>query len=101
MGAVFLWRKLLVINGVRVYSCGMTKTCSRGHKYRGTGSCPICWPTGAVKAYIARAPKEARPKLNEMRKMIRAVAPKAKESISYGMPGYDKGRIAWFASMKG
>lgn len=78
-----------------------TKICSRGHKYVGSGPCPACWPTGAVSAYIARAPKEARSKLNEMRRTIRAVAPKTKESISYGMPGYDKGRIAWFASMRG
>lgn len=77
------------------------KICSRGHKYLGSAPCPVCWPAGAVKAYIARAPLEARPKLNEMRKTIRAVAPKAVESISYGMPGYDKGRVAWFASMKG
>ena len=67
----------------------------------GSGPCPVCWPSGAVKAYIARAPKEARFKLNEMRKMIRAVAPNAAEGISYRMPAYDNGRIAWFASMKG
>jgi uncharacterized protein YdhG (YjbR/CyaY superfamily) len=55
----------------------------------------------AVDAYIANAPKEARGKLNEMRKTIRAVAPKAVESIGYAMPAYDEGRVAWFASMKG
>jgi uncharacterized protein YdhG (YjbR/CyaY superfamily) len=77
------------------------KTCSRGHKYAGSEPCPVCWPAGAVRAYFARAPKEARSKLNEMRKIIKSIAPKSSESISYGMPGYDKGRIAWFASMKG
>lgn len=54
-----------------------------------------------VDAYIAKAPKIAQAKLKAMRATIKKVVPKATESISYGMPGYDKGQIAWFASMKG
>jgi uncharacterized protein YdhG (YjbR/CyaY superfamily) len=57
-------------------------------------------PAKSVGAYISSAPREFRPKLREIRAAIRKVAPTAKESISYGMPGYDKGRIAWFALMK-
>jgi uncharacterized protein YdhG (YjbR/CyaY superfamily) len=53
-----------------------------------------------IDAYIAKAPKEVRAKLEEIRKAIKEVAPKAAESISYGMPGYDEGRIAWFGLMK-
>jgi len=53
-----------------------------------------------VDAYISNAPQAARGKLREVRAAIRAVAPAAVESISYGMPGYDKGRIAWFGLMK-
>jgi len=54
-----------------------------------------------VDAYIVKAPIEARARLQAMRRIIKEVAPTAIESISYGMPGYDKGRVAWFASMKG
>jgi uncharacterized protein YdhG (YjbR/CyaY superfamily) len=53
-----------------------------------------------IDAYIAMAPKEARGKLREMRLAIKEVAPTASESISYGMPGYDNGQIAWFGLMK-
>ncbi len=31
------------------------KTCSRGHKYRGGGGCPVCWPGGSKKG---TAPKK-------------------------------------------
>ncbi len=53
-----------------------------------------------VDAYIARAPKKLQDKLNRVRRAIRETAPNAMEGISYGMPGYDKGRVAWFALMK-
>lgn len=53
-----------------------------------------------MDAYIAKAPKATRSKLEEVRTAIQAVAPAAVESISYGMVGYDKGRIAWFGLMK-
>jgi|HubBroStandDraft_6_1064221.scaffolds.fasta_scaffold318579_2 uncharacterized protein YdhG (YjbR/CyaY superfamily) len=54
-----------------------------------------------VDEYIASAPKEARSKLKEMRKIIKEVAPKAEETISYGMPYYGyHGRLAYFAWFK-
>jgi uncharacterized protein YdhG (YjbR/CyaY superfamily) len=54
-----------------------------------------------VDSYIARAPKEVRSKLMEVRAAIREVAPNAVESISYRMPYYSyKGRLAWFGLMK-
>ena len=53
-----------------------------------------------VDAYIAKAPKGSQAKLKQIRTAIRKIVPNAAESISYGMPGYDKGRIVWFAHMK-
>ncbi|HUQ42653.1 MAG TPA: DUF1801 domain-containing protein [Candidatus Limnocylindrales bacterium] len=51
-----------------------------------------------VPAYIAAAPKQARPLLRQLRRVIRAAAPKAVEKISYGIPFYEyKGRLIYFA----
>lgn len=55
-----------------------------------------------VDEYIARAPEEMQSALEELRALIKTVAPSATERISYGMPFYDyKGRLVYFASMKG
>ena len=55
-----------------------------------------------VDAYISAAPEEARPKLRELRKMIRTTVPEAQEGISYKMPYYNYyGALVWFAAFKG
>src|SRR5262245_11363296 len=42
----------------------------------------------AVRAYITDLPPAARKRMNQMRDIIRAVAPDAIESFSYRMPGF-------------
>ena len=55
----------------------------------------------SVDAYIKAAPREVRAKLTQLRKIIKATAPKADERISYGMPYYHyKGRLAYFSLWK-
>ncbi len=55
-----------------------------------------------VNEYIAKAPKDVRSKLIELRTLIKQLAPKAEEQISYGMPSYEyKGRLVYFAAMRG
>jgi uncharacterized protein YdhG (YjbR/CyaY superfamily) len=46
-----------------------------------------------VTEYINAAPKEARPKLREMRTTIRAAAPGATEGLKWSMPAYSYRRI--------
>jgi uncharacterized protein YdhG (YjbR/CyaY superfamily) len=54
-----------------------------------------------VDIYIQAAPREARAKLMQLRQIIKAVAPKADERLSYGMPYYGyKGRLAYFRMAK-
>ena len=50
-----------------------------------------------VDEYIAAAPAKARPRLRELRHVIRTTAPDAKESISYGLAYYSLGgRLIYF-----
>ncbi len=57
--------------------------------------------TKAVDAYIAAAPKAAQPHLRQLRKLIKEVAPKAEERISYGMPYFDyRGRLIYYSAFK-
>ncbi len=54
-----------------------------------------------VEAYIASAGREARPKLKEIRKLIKATIPNVEEGISYGVPFYKfHGLLAGFAAHK-
>ena len=55
-----------------------------------------------VDAYLAAAPAEAQPMLRQMRKLIRAAAPKAQEIISYQIPAYKyEGRpLVYFGAAK-
>jgi uncharacterized protein YdhG (YjbR/CyaY superfamily) len=59
-------------------------------------------PPKNVDAFIRASPKEAQPKLREMRAIVRALAPEAEEVISYRMPTYKlKGRpFVAFAGFK-
>jgi uncharacterized protein YdhG (YjbR/CyaY superfamily) len=55
-----------------------------------------------VDDYLAKAPKEKRVALAKLRKTIKAAAPKASESLSYGIVGYKLQRkpVAYFGYWK-
>ena len=46
-----------------------------------------------IDEYIAASPARARPILREIRGVVRAAAPEAKERISYRMPAFEQGGI--------
>lgn len=46
-----------------------------------------------VAEYLKAAPKEAHPRLKELRAILKKVAPKAKETIKWGTPVYEEARI--------
>jgi hypothetical protein len=41
-------------------NAGGWKMCSRGHKYRGPGPCPICWAGGVKRSVSKTAQKRPR-----------------------------------------
>lgn len=55
-----------------------------------------------IDEYIAKFPKSVRDVLEELRQVIRESAPKAEETISYGIPTFDlKGKhLVHFAAYK-
>ena len=58
-------------------------------------------PARDVNAYLAALPKDQRVALQRLRKLIKAVAPKATEVISYHIPVYKHaGMLVGFAAFK-
>ena len=54
-----------------------------------------------IDAYIAAQPKEVRPALEKLRRTIKKAAPKAMETISYGMPAFKVNAVlVYFAAFK-
>lgn len=59
--------------------------------------------SGDIDSYIAGFPEATRVRLESIRATIKAVAPDAREEMSYGMPAYKlKGKpLVYFAGYKG
>jgi uncharacterized protein YdhG (YjbR/CyaY superfamily) len=59
-------------------------------------------PAKTVDEYIAAAPSDKRAALTKLRRTIKAAAPKATETISYGIVGYKQNgeRVAYFGYWK-
>lgn len=51
--------------------------------------------------YLERFPKDVQRRLQKMRLTVKKAAPKAKETISYGIPAFTlNGMLVWFAAFK-
>lgn len=59
-------------------------------------------PAKTVDEYLAAAPSDQRAALAKLRRTIKAAAPKATETVSYGIVGYKQGgkRIVYFGYWK-
>jgi uncharacterized protein YdhG (YjbR/CyaY superfamily) len=55
-----------------------------------------------IKAYISKQPKGVQPHVKEMYRIVKTAAPKATETIKYGMPTVEGNKnLVHFAAMKG
>ncbi|MCL4208315.1 DUF1801 domain-containing protein [Patescibacteria group bacterium] len=55
----------------------------------------------SVDQYIGSFPEEIQKRLEQVRAIIKSVAPLAKEAISYGIPGYKfHGQLIYFSGFK-
>ncbi len=54
-----------------------------------------------IDEYMKRLPVDVQPVLNQLRGIIQKTAPRAVETISYGMPAFTcNGMLVWFAAHK-
>lgn len=55
----------------------------------------------SIDEYVERFPQTVQERLATMRKTIRRAAPKAEETISYGIPAFrQNGLLVWFAAFQ-
>lgn len=72
-----------------------------GREFKRVEQSHYCGKPTTVDEYIAAQEESVRPKLQELRTILRTAIPEAEERISWGMPTYWKGRnIIHFAAGK-
>ena len=73
--------------------------CGRNFSREGQGH--YCGKIETVDQYISEQDEAVKPRLNEVRQILRAALPDAQEKISWSMPTYWKGRnLIHFAASK-
>ncbi len=72
-----------------------------GRSFGREGQSHYCGTIETVDEYIAAQDEAVKPRLNEVRQILRSALPEAEERISWSMPTYWKGRnIVHFAASK-
>ena len=72
-----------------------------GRAFEKQGQSHYCTKPKTVDEYIAGQDERVRPKLNELRAILKAALPDAEECISWSMPTYRKGKnLIHFAASK-